>query len=208
MNLLSITRKSVLLAGLLIASACNQSTADQFINITGQIVADVQVALPLIDLFVPPPFNLLEPTVASFLNLANTAAANIANAAASNGTALSLTQVIISNLGSIVLDPSVIAKLPTSIQGANGPVNTQALVQALVTVINNALTLAAHQAGTTVAPSGTNAILTVAPVPQAASAKLAQTQVKMSGSQMKKITDMLTQAHRNAAVMSAAPAHN
>lgn len=205
MSIPSLCRKTVLLAGLLIASACNQSSADQFINITGQIVADVQVALPIVGLFVPPPYNLLEPTIATFLNLANTAAANIANAAATNGTALSLTQTIVTNLGTIALDPTVLAKLPTSIQGANGPVNTQALIQALVTVINNAITLAAHQAGATVTTSPTNVIVSVQAPAVAANAKLAHVQVKMTQAQMDKISEMLEQTKRNRDVMSAYP---
>lgn len=204
----------------LITDACSQSEADQFITITGEIIAGVQGALPIVQLFVPPPYNLLEPTVAALLNQVNTAAANIANAAASNGTALALTQVIITNLETITLSPAVLAQLPTSLLGPNGPVNVQALFQSIFALVNNELALAAHMSGSIVVPNPNNVINSaVAPPtqmlsPQAladspelkAKAKLSTTQVKMTGKQMSKITAMLDQAHRNTAVMAGFPA--
>lgn len=192
---------------LLTQTACSQSEADQFITITGEIVAGVEGALPIVQLFVPPPYNLLEPTVAALLNQINSAAANIASAAAANGTALALTQVVITNLQSIVFSPAVLAQLPTNLVGPNGPVNVQALFQSIFTLVNNELALAAHMSGQTVAANPTNVINSVILTPSAAApkAKLATTQVKMTGKQMTTINAMLVQARRNAAVMSALP---
>jgi hypothetical protein len=198
----------VLPAGIavLLADACSQSEADQFITITGEIVAGVEGALPIIQLFIPPPYSALEPTVAALLNQVNTVATNIANAAATNGTALALTQVIIAQLQTIVFSPTVLASLPTNLIGPNGPINVQALFQSIFTLVNNELALAAHMSGAVITPNPANVINSVILSPTiAAKAKLATTPAIMTGKQMTKINAMLAQALRNAAVMSALP---
>lgn len=137
---------------------CTSAQATQFINLLDDVTLAVQGALPIISLFTPAPYNLLLPVIAGFINLANTAASSTATELASMDSALIQSEKILNYWASVVLDPSVLAKLPTNVNN----INTQALIQALVTYINNLLSqIAATIPGTSVSTTTQNAIVSV-----------------------------------------------
>lgn len=137
---------------------CTSAQANQFINILDGVTLAIQGALPIISLFTPPPYSIFLPEIASFINLANTAASSTATELASTDSALTQSQKILNYWATVVLNPLTLAKLPTNVNN----VNTQALIQALVTYINNLLSQIAQTIpGVAVANTPGNSIVAV-----------------------------------------------
>lgn len=208
-NLLKTVLLSVPIGGLTLEIGCGQLEIDQFITITSQIVAGLQGALPIIQLFIPPPYNLLEPTLAALINQLSTAAIAIANSTAPGATGLSVTQTVIQQFETIVFSPAVLAQLPSTFTGPNGPVNVQALFQSIFTLVNAELAAAAHMQGAVVVAQANNVINAVQSATALATTNaqvlLAAKPLSMSGSQKKRIADMKTAAKRVMDVVSALP---
>lgn len=178
-----------------IEMGCTTAEANQFINILNNVTLAVQGALPIISLFTPAPYNLLLPEIAGFINLANTAASSTASELASADTDLVRSQKILGYWATVVLNPATLAQLPTNVNN----INTQALIQALVTYINNLLSqIAQSMPGVSVVNTARNAIVTIsAPVALARRAIPAQSSTSMSFMGRYRLRKIVAQCDKN-----------
>lgn len=192
-----LTRRSMLtampIAGLAILEVgCKPADAAQFVTVLNQITFGIQSALPIIDLFVPPPYNALEPAVATFLNLLTTATGQAAMTLADASlTATQQAQAVIKAYAGVILDPSVIQRLPTNLQGPNGPINTQQLIVSLVNLTNSLLAQLAVSIQAPVTPAASNAIVVVQ-VPATAARATGGKKLSLSGDDKAKLGQIQT----------------
>lgn len=151
--------------GFIAASGCTpvvtQSQADAFVGGLDKVVTAIQGALPIVSLFVPPPYGYLVAPAAGFLNLASTLTSNIVQEFASGDSSADQTKKVIGFISATFLDPSIIGKLPASFVPPSGiPINTQAFFVSVIKLLNDSIAQFAHVTPNAVVlpPTATNAL--------------------------------------------------